>query len=506
MLRIFMQRIRAVISTGVGVLAVSVGVDFGMVGVLTAQTISPRTVPVQMGHQFDIVPSDRAAMGNVTIAIDDALLDPFVNPAKAMRLKAGVLSVAPYFYSQSESRGGGRTLPLSGIATTGKWAFGGLFAVQQLDRAQLTWNAPLSERTASNQYVSGLIARSLGNGFAIGASAYVATLEAEQGIDQLYSGSDRILQNGSASDARVGLTRQWGEGRNFEAMVLRSRFDMTHDVHFPGFRRFLPPDSFAVIAVERTEHNRDNTTMWGAHSEYSRPVGSEGWKLGVLGTVNRLSHPKIPDYRVNEVITVPRDPGHTWAYNAGMGMSRVFSNATFAFDVILEPMFSTTWAEAGRDTVTTAGARILKGGHTVDNTFRFSNSLMRFGFERMAPPGDSGTHFGVQFGMGVYAVRYRLNQTDQIRDTSRVQNEHWMEWTPSVGFKVRSAGYEIRYALSMTCGAGGTCMPCAFACGQDVTTVASPSDGGVIAAPTDVLRFNGGRVTTQRITVSLRIR
>ncbi|MEQ1690812.1 MAG: hypothetical protein ABMA00_05970 [Gemmatimonas sp.] len=473
---------------------------------LGAQTISPRTVPVQMGQQFDIIPSDRAAMGGVIIALDDALLDPFVNPAKATRIKSGMLSVAPYFHSQSEARGGGRTLPLSGIATSGKWAFGGLFALQQLDRTQLTWNAPLSERSASNQYVTGMIARSLRNGFAVGASAYLATLEAEQGVDQLYSGSDRILQDGSAADVRVGVTRQWGEGRNFEAILLRSRFDMTHDVHWPAFTRFTAPNVFTPVA-ERSEHNRDHSTTWGAHSEFSRPVGADGWKLGVLGTVNRLSHPKIPDYRINDVITVPRDPGHTWAYNAGVGMSRIIGSATFGFDVVMEPMYSTTWAEAARDTVTARGVTILKGGHTVDNTFRFSNSLMRFGFEHMAPASDSGTHFGVQFGLGVNSIRYRLWQTDQVRDSSRLQREQWMEWTPSLGFKLRSTGYEIRYALSMTCGAGGSCMPCPLACGSDVTAASSPvRDGGVIAAPTAALRFNGGRVTTQRLTISLRIR
>ena len=41
--------------------------------------------------------------------------------------------------------------------------------------------------------------------------------------------------------------------------------------------------------------------------------------------------------------------------------------------------------------------------------------------------------------------------------------------------------------------------------GDDVT-VPVASDGGVIAAPTDQLRFDGGRVTTQRLTVSLRFR
>jgi len=336
---------------------------------LTAQQISPRTVPVQMGQQFDIVPSDRAAMGNVRIALDDALLDPFVNPAKATRLKAGLLSVAPMLLNQSNARGGGKTLPISGIFTSGAWSFGGLFAMQQLDRTQLTWNAPLSERAASNQYLTAIIARRFGDGYSLGASVYSATLEAEQGVDQLYSGADRIVQDGSASDARVGLTRQWGGGQKFEVMVLRSNFDMTHDVHYPSFQTFTPPNTFTPVAA-RAENFRDHTTTWGAHSEYSRPVGTEGWTLGVLGTINRLSHPKIPDYRINNVFTVPRDPGHTWAYNAGVGMSRVLGSGTFGFDVILEPMYSTTWAEAAKDTVTARGTTILKGAHTVDNRQR----------------------------------------------------------------------------------------------------------------------------------------
>ncbi len=472
---------------------------------LNAQSISPRTVPVQMAQQFDIIPSDRAAMGGVSIALDDALLDPFVNPAKSVRLKSGVISVAPYFHSQSDSRGGGKTLPLSGVGSVGKWAFGGLFAMQQLDRARLSFNAPLSERTASNQYAMAMVARTFGRGFAIGASAYTASLEAEQGVDQLYSGSDRIVQSGSASDVRVGLTKAFDQGQNFELLLLRSQFDMTHDVHWAGFTQFTPPNVRTPVP-ERSEHNRDRTLKWGAHTEYSRPVGSQGWKVGVLGTVNRLSHPKIPDYRINDVPTVPRDPGHTWAYNAGAGLSRTIGYATLGIDVVLEPMYSTTWAEAARDTVTARGQTIVAGGHTVDNKFRFSNSLMRFGFEHMAPPTDSGSHFGFQLGLSASSIRYRLDQTNLVRDSSRVQNEHWTEWTPSVGLKWRSAGYEIRYSVAVTCGGGGTCMPCLIACGDEVTAVFAPSSGGVIAAPTAALRLDGGRVTTQRLTISLRLR
>ena len=42
------------------------------------------------------------------------------------------------------------------------------------------------------------------------------------------AGSDRILQDGSSRDVRLGLTRTWGEGRTFEAIVLHNDFDMNN--------------------------------------------------------------------------------------------------------------------------------------------------------------------------------------------------------------------------------------------------------------------------------------
>jgi len=277
-------------------------------------------------------------------------------------------------------------------------------------------------------------------------------------------------------------------------------------VHYPAARLFTPPNTTTDVPA-RSEHNRDHTVTWGAHTEYSQPVGTNGWRIGWLGTVNRLSHPKIPDYRIGEVITVPRDPGHTWAYNAGVGMAKAAGNTTFGFDVLMEPMFSTTWAEAARDTMTARGTLIPKGGHTVDNEFRFSNAMMRFGFGYDTPRAADSTTWGVQFGLGVYSIRYRLWQTDFVRDLARVQDEHWMEWTPTFGVRFRGSGVEFRYAFSLTCGAGGECTPCPFACGDDVSVTAPPpAPGGVIAAPTAALRFNGGRVTTHRWTLSFKIR
>ena len=47
-----------------------------------AQLISVKSVPVAEGDQFTIFPSLNISMGGVSIALDDPLLDPFLNPAK----------------------------------------------------------------------------------------------------------------------------------------------------------------------------------------------------------------------------------------------------------------------------------------------------------------------------------------------------------------------------------------------------------------------------------------
>lgn len=479
--------------------------------VTAAQVIAPRTVPVLIGQQFDILPSDRAGMAGVTIALDDTLIDPFVNPAKASRVRSAFFSIAPFFYNSSNTNGGGRTFPVNGAGRLGRsaWSGAGLFALQQLDRSALTFNQPLSERTAANQYVMGVLARRLGD-MSLGASAYFAGLGAEEGIDLLYSGSDRIQQAGRAADVRLGMTHD-RDGRSFEVLVVRSQFDMTHDVHYPAITRFLPPNGQQQqVTPERQEHNRDHTTTWGLHSEYSQALGSEGWRIGWLATANRLAHPKIPDYRIREVFTVPRDPGHTAAFNVGFGLAKLERSSTFGFDVVVEPIFSTTWAEALGDTVTQSGRPLPRGAHSVDNRLRFSNAMLRFGFaHETSIGGDSTEHFGFQLGLGVQAINYRLDQADRIAETARRQNEHWMEWSPTFGLKYRGRGFDAGYTFTLTCGAGSSCMPsCFIGCGDDVSVTAPPAagGGGVIASPTEALRFEGGRVSTHRFTVTMRIR
>src|SRR5687768_9245380 len=116
---------------------------------LPAQLITPKTVPIHQGEQFGIYPSQWPSMGGVSIALVDTIGDPWANPAKATRLTSGSLQVMPF--THHATAGGGRTLPVSILQTGGSYAGGALFSMQEVERRNAAWNAPLSERRASNQ-------------------------------------------------------------------------------------------------------------------------------------------------------------------------------------------------------------------------------------------------------------------------------------------------------------------------------------------------------------------
>lgn len=466
-----------------------------------AQVVAPKTLPVLQGGQFEMHPSARAGMGGAVIAVDDSLLDPFVNPAKTARMGAGNVFISPYLHNVSGGRGGGRTIPIGGGGQWGAWSATGLFTFQQLDRAGPTWNLPTADQSAFNQYVSGSIARRISSRTAVGFGVQLAALDAVDGVDLLYGGSDRIDQSGSSSDFRVGLTRETGVDRNLELMLVHSRTDMRHDVRFTTWS-WNPIEGREIIR-QRNEVNEDKTNIWGLHSEYSRPVGSEGWKLGWLGTVNRLDHPKIPNYVIQNI---PRDPGTTWSFNAGMGIGRSIRGTSFAAELIYEPMFSETWADAAGDTATANGGIIRAGAKTVENTFRFRNSRLRVGAGHDLTVGRRNTVVGLQAGLGVHAVNYRLRQTNNVLETFRTQDEDWIEWTPTVGLRVRTRDLDLLYNFSITCGPG--------ACGGTVIMpfvsfpdrLETASGGGIIAAPSSELFMQSGALTVHKLTLSLPIR
>ena len=66
--------------------------------------------------------------------------------------------------------------------------------------------------------------------------------------------------------------------------------------------------------------------------------------------MNRKDHPKIPNY---ELQNIPRDPGETWGFELGTGLSKDSGQIEVGLDVVLEPIWSRTWSEL--DSLVTRG-------------------------------------------------------------------------------------------------------------------------------------------------------
>ncbi len=467
------------------------------------QVVSLKTVPVATGDQFLTLPSERLGMGGVSIALDDALLDPFTNPAKGSLVEQSTLLGTPTFYGISNENGAGKTLPLAALFRSQK-GFGGFsFGLQQIEGGDrrdgffvpvdAVWVGPearLSELSATNVYAHGVVGLELGDsGLSLGAGASWAGLNALDGVEHLYSRADGIEQAGHAVDYRVGLFSN-REGRHVEAVIVHNRFSMVHDVTYVD--RTWDDTNMVPVLTTRVDTNEDKTRTTGLQLGFARPITESGWRIGGTWTVNRKSHPKIPNY---DIMNIPRDPGVSWAYDFGVGIAKTSGPATFGIDVVFEPIWSDTWVEAEADTVSADGAAILTGEKTVENEFFFTNARMRIGLAHETK------RLVWQVGVEARSYNYMLKQRHNIENAFRDQEESWMEWTPSLGATVKFPEFELGYSGRMTTGSG---RPGVEWAGPQAAEALAAAD--FIVAPSGPLTLRDARVLTHRVTVSVPIR
>lgn len=477
-----------------------------------AQLISIKTVPVAQAEQFDIFPSENRGMAGVSIALPDTLLDPFVNPATTARLRGAHFFGSPAVYSVSHRSGGGRTLPLGALASSRSWYGGLALALQEVDpgsEAAPVFSGPTidgvgrsvavpapSRESHQNSMAVGLLGKRFPQAkLSLGGSVQWAGLNAIDGVDLLYAGSRGVEQFGHLLDVRLGLLKEWAAERSLQAVLVHNRFRMTHDVTYVDF--LWDPLLAQPVEHPRVDQNLDRTNTWGLHLEYEHPLAASGWRVGGLVTGNLLSHPKLPNY---EIMSIPRDPGHSAAYNFGVGISRIYDSTTFAIDAIYEPIWSNTWAEAAEPIETSLGATIPAGGRTIDNHFRFSNALLRVGVGQDLPLGGRSRAAGLQLGLGMRSVHYWLTQHDRVAGTARGQEVRWLEWTPTWGASLRFPSMELQYRGRVTTGTG---RPGVLARGGFDFASASSLGSNILAAPSGPMTLDGVRVMTHQLSVSL---
>ncbi|MFN2566490.1 MAG: hypothetical protein ABR499_15950 [Gemmatimonadaceae bacterium] len=490
-------------------------------GTAAAQLIPIKTVPVAEGDQFAFFPSANLAMAGVSIALADTLLDPFSNPAKAARLRGTHVFGSPSFYSVSSNAGSGRTLPLGAFAQRGSSYAGLALALQEvsgpsrdrtvpdigfgLDAAAVLVGVPqfpTTPRTRTNQYAVAMVGRTIPDAkLSLAASVFWSGLSAIDGVDLLYAGSQHIKQFGQSLDFRVGMLKEWAGDQSLEAVVVHNRFAMTHDVTYVDF--FWEPTLRQTLPRPRLEHNPDRTNTWGLHLQYERPLADSGRRIGAIFTANRASHPKIPNY---EIMSIPRDPGYSSAFNVGLGLSERHGPLTFALDAVVEPIWSHTWADAEAPVTTTDGRTIPAGAKTIENRFRFANSLFRAGLSRdfkLELPESSAR---MQFGVQLRSINYDLDQYSHLLAAGRSQSESWSEWTYAWGGSLRFPEVEIHYRWRATSGTGRPGVEQnGFGFGFG-TAEAAAGGRNFIVAPSGALTLDPVRVTTHQLSVSLPIR
>lgn len=479
----------------------------------SAQIIPIRSVPLAQGDQLLIFPTANLGMGGVSVALADSLFDPFRNPAMGARVAAARLFIAPTVYGISRETGGGRTLPIAVVGRAGLW-FGGLSgALQQVENSGPIPTPPfpdtrsailpapgivgLSDRTHGNSYLFASLGRALtGSGLSVGGSVRWSRLHAISGVDLLFPGSQGLAQSGHELDLRLGLLKEWPGDRSLEALVLHDRYSMTNDVSY--FDLFWDAGTQQFVQVPRVEHNLDRATTSGVHLAYQRPLAASGWRIGWMGTVNVDRQPRIaPD----EIVTLPRDQGHSTAVDLGVGFSKTEGPSTFGLDAVYEPIWSTTWAVASAPVVTGLGGTIPVGGRTSENRFRFSNVVLRLGVSQDLPLADMSKGVGLQLGLAVRSMHYRLVERDLLASTTQRARDSWVEWSPTWGLSLRFPKLELHYRGRIT---NGTGRPSTFNVAFPNPLAASPTS--ILVPPGGTLGLAGVSTVTHQISLSLPLR
>jgi hypothetical protein len=424
-----------------------------------SQEINLRTVPLIAGNQADFYPSLSRGMGNLSIAFDDPLADPLINPAKASKLGGLELFFSPtrntwsnedgrpvYTSSGSAKYKGTaiNSIPFGLYLKKDDFFAGGIIGYQSYFSERSIpgyWegNGNIKSDVGNNVYIFGLVGTYFPElKLSVAGSVFWSELNAIDGVNLLYPGSYDIKQYGRSLDYKIGFVGEPSEHDRLEFVFARTIFKSSHEVTYNSPYWFYT-DSW--IGGYRIESNKDESKGWVIHTKYNNSISDEV-KIGGIFTVNWKEHPKIPNYAL---ANIPRDPGSSTAYNIGVGVIDSGERTTLGFEYIYEPMTSYTWAEAGMD-----NPPFAPSFKTVENFFDFYNHIIRGGISTHTDMSWLDYRLGIQ----LYFNNYYLKQNDNILNTNRALHESWLETTLCGGLTINISGFQILYSLQVILGNG----------------------------------------------------
>lgn len=425
-----------------------------------SQEIQIRSVPLAGVNQTDFIPSLSRGMGNLSIAFDDPIAAPFINPAKASQLNEVNLFFTPTFNSWSNSDGspvfsnwgsskytgtGVHSLPFGLFLKKDNFFTGGLITYQsysseRTSRANDIWyNNQISNSTKTvdgdNTFLFGLIGTTIPDmKVSVAGSFSWSKYKALDGVNLLYPGSYDINQDGWSYDLKLGLIGVISETEQVELVVERSKFKSSHEVIY-----YLPYVWYQAGGY-RSELNKDESNSWAVQTKYNRSINN-GWKLGAVFNINWKEHPKIPNY---SLANIPRDPGYSTAYNLGIGFTHTGEKTTAGLEYIYEPITSYTWATPDEL------SNLPPTFKTVENFFDFYNHIIRGGILSHTDV----KWFDYRLGIQLHFYKYNLTQNDNLMHTSRNADEYWLETSLCGGLTFTFSDFQIFYTLQIILGNG----------------------------------------------------
>lgn len=425
-----------------------------------AQEIEIRSVPLIGVNQTDFQPSLSRGMGNLSIAFDDPISDPFINPANASKLNGVNLFFSPTLNLWSNKEGssissnwgsskytgtGVNSLPFGLFLRKDNFFAGGIITYQSYssERSTLTnwiWygnqvNNSVKKDNGDNTYLFGLIGISIPEmKVSIAGSFSWSKYKALDGINLLYPGSYDINQDGWSLGFKLGLIGEISEKDQLELVIGRSIFKSSHEV------LYYMPYIWSMAGGYRSELNKDESNSWVIQTKYNRSINN-GWKLGAIFTLNWKEHPKIPNY---SLANIPRDPGFSTAFNLGIGFTHTGEKTIAGFEYIYEPISSNTWATP--DELSSLPPTFK----TVENSFDFYDHIFRAGILSHT----EFKWFDYRLGAQLHFYKYDLGQVDNLRHNSRNADEHWLETSLCGGLTFKFSGFQIYYTLQIILGNG----------------------------------------------------
>ena len=180
-------------------------------------------------------------------------------------------------------------------------------------------------------------------------------------------------------------------------------------------------------------------------------------------------------------------------------MAKTEGPARFASGSFLEPIRSDTWADAAADT--TDGDRGDRSAQVRRPSKTISSSPTPSSGRERPWTTDLATF---RAGLQIRSISYELDQFDRIQLDKRNQDESWMEWTPSLGVKLKLAGVDfVLGRITTGTGRPGTRW-------TDIRMAEAGADCALssdfILAPSGPLTLQDARVTTHQLSVVIPMR